>query len=178
MLKVSGLAAACAALTLLATPVVAGSATAGPTAKGKPATFPGGYKHLVVIYEENHSFDNLYGSWGSVNGQHVTGLADATDANTTQVDQHGAPYDCLLQDDVNLTSPDPLPTRCHDAHHVNATNATTGLGRLRQPLLQRALLDRRLHPARGPHLPRTRRCAHRPVASRRTPGVQARRLHP
>ena len=26
-----------------------------------------GFKHLVVIYEENHSFDNLYGTWGSVN---------------------------------------------------------------------------------------------------------------
>ena len=91
-------------------------AQAGPD-KG-PRTLPGGYRHLVVIYEENHSFDNLYGSWGSVNGQHVTGLADATDANTTQVDQDGAPYDCLLQDDVNLTSP-PLDAICHDSHHVN-----------------------------------------------------------
>ena len=35
--------------------------TAGP--------LPGGYKNLVVIYEENHSFDNLYGSWGRVGGQ-------------------------------------------------------------------------------------------------------------
>ncbi len=45
---------------------------------------PGGYKHLVVIYEENHSFDNLYGGWGSVNGQHVVGLSDATPAKTTR----------------------------------------------------------------------------------------------
>ena len=37
---------------------------------------PGGYKHLVVIYEENHSFDNLYGDWGSVDGQQVRGLSD------------------------------------------------------------------------------------------------------
>ena len=29
----------------------------------------GNFKHLVVIYEENHSFDNLYGLWGDVNGQ-------------------------------------------------------------------------------------------------------------
>ena len=28
------------------------------------------YKHIVVIYEENHSFDNLYGGWGKVGGQH------------------------------------------------------------------------------------------------------------
>ena len=24
--------------------------------------------HIVVIYEENHSFDNLYGTWEGVNG--------------------------------------------------------------------------------------------------------------
>ena len=34
----------------------------------------GAQKHLVVIYEENHSFDNLYGSWGSVNGEPVDGV--------------------------------------------------------------------------------------------------------
>ena len=77
---------------------------------------PGGYKHLVVIYEENHSFDNLYGGWGSVNGQHVDGLSQATPAKTTQVAQDGTPYQCLLQNDVNLTSPDPLPTTCTDSH--------------------------------------------------------------
>ncbi len=31
----------------------------------------GNFKHIVVIYEENHSFDNLYGNWGTVGGQHV-----------------------------------------------------------------------------------------------------------
>ena len=51
-----------------------------------------GVKHVVVIYEENHSFDNLYGAWGDVNGNHVNGLADATPANTTQVDAAGAAY--------------------------------------------------------------------------------------
>ena len=65
----------------------------------------------MVIYEENHSFDNLYGSWGSVNGQHVDGLADATPARTTQVAQDGTAYGCLLQNDVNLTSP-PLSRTC------------------------------------------------------------------
>jgi len=46
----------------------------------------GNYKHLVVIYEENHSFDNLYGLWGNVGHQEVDGLPD-TEAGTTQVDQ-------------------------------------------------------------------------------------------
>jgi acid phosphatase len=62
--------------------------------------------HIVVIYEENHSFDNLYGSWEGVNG-----LENADAAHTTQVDQSGTPYSCLFQLDVNLTSP-PLSTVC------------------------------------------------------------------
>ncbi len=62
--------------------------------------------HIVVIYEENHSFDNLYGGWEGVNG-----LANADAAHTTQTDQNGAAYPCLLQDDVNLTVP-PLQGAC------------------------------------------------------------------
>ena len=79
--------------------------------------------HVVVIYEENHSFDNLYGSWEGVNG-----LSNADPAHTTQVDQNGTPYSCLFQLDVNLTSP-PLSTVCSsvtprgvafNSHFVNA----------------------------------------------------------
>jgi phospholipase C len=65
-------------------------------------------KRIVVIYEENHSFDNLYGSWEGVNG-----LANAG-SHATQVNQAGTPYTCLKQDDVNLATP-PLPATCHDA---------------------------------------------------------------
>jgi acid phosphatase len=86
-------------------------------AKHKPAPKPkplsprqklGKMKHIVVIYEENHSFDNLYGGWESVNG-----LSKATAAKTTQVSQAGSPYTCLLQVDVNLASP-PLAPTCTD----------------------------------------------------------------
>jgi acid phosphatase len=70
--------------------------------------------HIVVIYQENHSFDNLYGRWEGVNG-----LRDAPRSHTTQVNQAGVPYQCLLQNDVNLTSP-PLSARCTDT-----TTATT-----------------------------------------------------
>lgn len=38
--------------------------------------------HIVVIYQENHSFDNLYGGWEGVDG-----LANA---HALQVDQKGA----------------------------------------------------------------------------------------
>ena len=63
-------------------------------------------RHFVVIYQENHSFDNLYGGW-----ERVDGVDDADPAHTTQVNQAGAPYQCLLQNDVNLTSP-PLTASC------------------------------------------------------------------
>src|ERR1700704_70620 len=51
-------------------------------------------KHIVVIYEENHSFDNLYGGWEGVNG-----LSKATAAQKTQVNQSGTAYTCLMQVD-------------------------------------------------------------------------------
>jgi acid phosphatase len=66
-------------------------------------------KRVVVIYEENHSFDNLYGRWKGVDG-----LRRADPAHTTQVNQAGTPYTCLLQNDVNLATP-PLSPTCHDA---------------------------------------------------------------
>jgi phospholipase C len=62
--------------------------------------------HFVVIYQENHSFDNLYGGW-----ERVRGLKDADPAHTVQVSQGAQPYECLLQNDVNLTSP-PLAATC------------------------------------------------------------------
>ena len=68
-----------------------------------------GIQRIVVIYEENHSFDNLYGRWEGVNG-----LRNADRAHTKQVNQAGKPYTCLLQNDVNLTTP-PLSATCHDA---------------------------------------------------------------
>jgi phospholipase C len=73
-------------------------------------------KHIVVIYEENHSFDNLFGGWEGVNG-----LANADAAHTTQVNQAGNAYSCLKQVDVNLASPSPLATTC-----IDSTTGNTG----------------------------------------------------
>ncbi|HEY0520526.1 MAG TPA: alkaline phosphatase family protein [Ilumatobacteraceae bacterium] len=84
-----------------------------------------GIKHLVVIYEEKHSFDNLYGMWGSVNGHHVIGLDDATPANTTQVDEAGNPYNCLLMSDVNLMSPPLSPDCSTSTFSFGGTSPTT-----------------------------------------------------
>jgi len=71
--------------------------------------------HIVVIYEENHSFDNLYGGW-----EGVRGVKSATAAHTTQIDQQGVAYGCLRQNDVNLTSP-PTQLSCTDpAHNISS----------------------------------------------------------
>ena len=72
-------------------------------------------KHLVVIYEENHSFDNLYGLWPGVNGQ-----PNADWMHTVQVGIDGKPLSCLPQNDVNLTSPAPLATKCTDTTTATA----------------------------------------------------------
>jgi acid phosphatase len=73
------------------------------------------FGHIVVIYQENHSFDNLYGQWGKVRGKAVRGLSNADPAHTIQVQSdNSTPYNCLLQNDVNLTSPAPLATTCVD----------------------------------------------------------------
>ena len=140
-----------------------GRAPSGAAAAG---TLPGGYRHLVVIYEENHSFDNLYGTWGTVGGDRVDGLAQSRRAQRTQVAQNGTAYRCLLQADVNLATP-PLADRCADS------GARGAVQRLRQP----ALVDRPVHRAHGQDLP----AAHGLRPQRRPeelPRRAARRLHP
>jgi phospholipase C len=48
-------------------------------------------KHLVVIYAENHSFDNLYGLFPGADG-----IANATPEQRTQLDHDGKPLPELL----------------------------------------------------------------------------------
>ncbi len=104
------------ALTLLVLAAFAVTAVAATASGGGSGGSKGSQKlskidHIVVIYEENHSFDNLYGGWEGVNG-----LANAKPANTLQVSQLGVPFACLLQLDVNLTSP-PLTPICDATDH-------------------------------------------------------------
>ena len=93
-LGAAGLAVAAAGAATMALTAQASPAIAARDAAGRPATLPGGYQHLVVIYEENHSFDNLYGGWPKVEGR-----GDADPAHTTQVSQDGTPY---KQEEVDL----------------------------------------------------------------------------
>jgi phospholipase C len=114
--------------TIGAAVLAAGLSVVGMTttrlSAGSEPTAP--IKHLVVIYMENHSFDNLYGLWGPVNGQAVHGQ---TNGHDTQIGQDGATLGCLDQNDVNLqnsTNPAVLPPSCTDTHHtVPATGPFT-----------------------------------------------------
>ena len=98
------------AVAVLVALAVGSTAASGAYTKAKPKPRPPLTRitHIVVIYEENHSFDNLYGGWEAVNGR-----TRADQAHTAQVDQSGNAYNCLLQDDVNLTSP-PQAATCTD----------------------------------------------------------------
>jgi acid phosphatase len=107
---------------------------AAPSAAGSGIDKLNQIEHIVVIYEENHSFDNLYGGWEGVNG-----LSNADAAHTTQVNQAGTPFQCLYQDDANLQATStanpsaPLSVNCNDttitspapspfpSHFANAT---------------------------------------------------------
>ncbi len=125
-MSLAGLVAACATASLAVSPglLVGSGDDASPDVPARAhghqharGTLPGGFRHLVVIYEENHSFDNLYGGWGRVGRHRVEGRRQASAQSRTQVAQDGTPYTCLLQNDVNLATP-PLSARCADSHTV------------------------------------------------------------
>jgi phospholipase C len=99
------------ALILAAAALPAGpAAAAGSGADGADGAGRSGnrIKQLVVIYEENHSFDNLFGGWEGVDG-----VTRAPASRTLQRAADGTVLPCLPQNDVNLTSPTPLPATCH-----------------------------------------------------------------
>ena len=64
----------------------------------------GQIKHLVVIYMENRSFDNLYGEFKGANG-----IKNARKGNFAQVDENGKPYQYLPEIPRNNSFPTNLP---------------------------------------------------------------------
>jgi phospholipase C len=65
--------------------------------------------HIIVIYQENHSFDNLYGEYTGT----THGLSEATAAQYTQVDtgaNAGKPYTTLPWNDTHF-NPGSLPNK-------------------------------------------------------------------
>ncbi len=111
--------------------VVTGAGSSAPTSQLSNVSY------IVVIYEEDHSFDNLYGGSEGLNGS-----ANATAAEKTQVSQSGTPFTCLKQLDVNLTSP-PLAATCTDS--TTGTTFTSAFPKPRQRYPQWAGPPRWLH---------------------------------
>jgi len=82
---------------MAAGPIFTGvQASNGPGPNGNIGALAG-INHLVVIYDENHSFDNLYGQFPGANG-----ISNAGDTSTTQINAAGQPYACLPQSDPIL----------------------------------------------------------------------------
>ncbi|MDQ2721000.1 MAG: acid phosphatase [Bacteroidota bacterium] len=77
-------------------------------------------KHVVVIYLENHSFDNLYGQFAGANG-----LSNATTANTTQVNASGIPYTFLPPIPGTNAFPSNLPNAYFDIDQYIPNNLKT-----------------------------------------------------
>src|ERR671939_480472 len=59
------------------------------TAMAQPSNLP--INHIIVIYQENRSFDNLFGKFPGANGLEQPG------AQVPQVDKHGVVYQTLPQ---------------------------------------------------------------------------------
>ena len=67
--------------------VIAAMGLSSTSANAAPPSPLDGYKKLVVIYEENHSFDNLYGLWGKVGRQKINGLSQADAGSGRRADR-------------------------------------------------------------------------------------------
>ena len=110
--------------------LVLSAALAPARAQQAPRPVPGldRIRHIVVIYLENRSFDNLYGAFPGANGYANAGAA------ATQVDRDGKPYDKLPPVmNTNLRPPKPdarfptdLPNGPFSADIYAGLNQTTG----------------------------------------------------
>jgi acid phosphatase len=96
---------------LAATAALSLTPAAASAAEPDTSSALSGINHIVVIYEENHSFDNLFGGWEGVNG-----LSQAGSDKTAQVDAAGHVFGCLPQNDVNLPT---SPVSCSPAPFAN-----------------------------------------------------------
>jgi len=85
---------ATAALAIAGAAPFAGQRVAAQTAAGSLNRIG----HIVVLYEENHSFDNFYGNFPAANG-----VAQAAAAQKSQVDRDGKPY-ATLPPTLNTTT--------------------------------------------------------------------------
>ncbi|HEY0299626.1 MAG TPA: alkaline phosphatase family protein [Arachidicoccus sp.] len=76
--------------------------------------------HVVVIYLENHSFDNLYGQFKGANG-----LSDAPKDKVTQLDASGKPYTYLPPVMGYISFPQNLPNNYFNIDQYVASDIET-----------------------------------------------------
>lgn len=91
----------------------------GKNDKGNPADIKK-VGHVVVIYMENHSFDNLYGEFEGANG-----LQNANASNTTQVNGTGNVYAFLPPDPNSTAIPTNLANTYFNIDQYVANNVNT-----------------------------------------------------
>jgi phospholipase C len=116
------------ARTLLVLCLMVGLAATAPTGTQGQAAGLGKINHIIVIYQENWSFDSLYGKFPGANGLSYAG------ATVRQVDKTGTPYATLPQPIDNSKKPpvpDPrfpadLPVAPFDAAKYVPGNERTG----------------------------------------------------
>ena len=94
-------------LTLLLSPSSAVSGTAVEQSTNAPID------HTIVIFLENHTFDNLYGRFPDANG------LDQPGAQVPQVDKDGVIYQSLPQP-IDASKKPPEPDSCFPARLPNA----------------------------------------------------------
>jgi phospholipase C len=114
------LAFAISSLTVVAAGPVFTAVTVGAEANGEANNSLGSLgkiNHLVVIYQENRSFDNLYGLFEGANG-----LEQASESSKAQVDLAGNRYACLPQVQLGIPC---LPNQPFDITNYIPANQPT-----------------------------------------------------
>ena len=136
-------------------PLLAATAAGGLALTGAPAasagahhdrgpTVVGPYKHLVVIYEENHSFDNLYGALGTrrpPEGRRPAAAPKSTHG-AARPGRHPVPLPAAERRQPHLARPVADHVLRDPAHDVPAS-----------AFRNTPCSHRRLHQADGHHLP-------------------------
>jgi phospholipase C len=77
-------------------------------------------EHIIVIYLENHSFDNLYGTFPGAEG-----VAQASPQQSQQIDSKGNPYQTLPEVPKDKRFPSNLPNQPFEINQFVAPNEKT-----------------------------------------------------
>ena len=100
------------------------------------------FKQIVVIYQENHSFDNLYGLWGRSKARRLTGCRTPTRRTRRRSGRTtGRPiHACCRTTSISRRRRSPRPAPIHR-------------GAFPKRLQKRAIQYRRIHQAGSDHVP-------------------------